>query len=101
MYVVVVYDITSEGDEERKEKNRRRLYKKLKDFETPVQYSVFEFNLTPSQKRRLMEVLSKYIEEDDRVSVYTLCEECRKNIERLWTTPRFKPITDDTSSVEV
>lgn len=102
MYVVVVYDIVeAEGDVREKRKNRTRLYKRLKDFGTPVQYSVFEFNLTPAQRRKLIETISEHIEEEDRVSIYTLCEECRRRIERLFTKPREEPITDDMSSMEV
>ncbi len=102
MYVVVVYDIIeTAGNFREKRKNRTRLYKKLKGFGSPVQYSVFEFNLTPSQREKLIEVINNYIEETDRVSIYTLCEECRKRIERLFTKPREEPIFDEISSIEV
>lgn len=102
MYIVVAYDICeTDGDFKEKRKNRTKLYKKLKDFGAPVQYSVFEFNLTPSQKERLMEIMSRYIEKGDRISVYQLCEECRKKIERLKTKPKKEPISDEISSIEV
>lgn len=102
MYVVVVYDITeTEGDFREKRKNRTRLYKRLRAFGAPVQYSVFEFNLTPSQKNRLVEVIKDYIEDTDRITIYTLCEECKRRIERLFTKPREEPISDDISSLGV
>jgi len=102
MYLIVVYDI-SETDEnyKKKRKNRTKLYKKLKDFGSPVQYSVFEFNVTPEQKKKLIEIISRYIEDGDRVSIYKLCDDCRKHIERLWTEPIKRPMSDNISSIEV
>lgn len=102
MYLVVVYDICEkEGDYKKKRKNRTRLYKKLKDFGSPVQYSVFEFNVTPEQKEKIMGIINRYIEDGDRVSVYKLCDDCRKYIERLWTKPIKEPMSDNKSSIEV
>lgn len=102
MYLVVVYDICeTEGDFREKRKNRRKLYKALLNFGAPVQYSVFEFNVTPSQKERILRAISEHVEDGDRIAVYTLCEECRKKIERLSTLPRRVPISDEISSLEV
>lgn len=102
MYLIVVYDICeTEDNYKKKRKNRTRLYKKLNDFGSPVQYSVFEFNVTPEQKNKLMEIISKYIEDGDRVSIYKLCDDCRRFIERLWTEPIKRPIDDNISSIEV
>lgn len=102
MYLVVVYDICETRDNyKNKRKNRTRLYKKLKDFGSPVQYSVFEFNVTPAQKEKLMKIISSYIEDGDRVSIYKLCDDCRRYIERLWTQPIKKPMDDNISSIEV
>jgi CRISPR-associated protein Cas2 len=102
MYLVIVYDIVEkEGEFKEKRKNRTKLYKRLRDFGAPVQYSVFEFNVTPAQKEEIMKVVSTYIEEGDRISIYTLCDECKKKIERLNTKPREEPISDDISSMEV
>lgn len=102
MYLVVVYDITENGENyKKKRKNRTKLYKKLKDFGAPVQFSVFEFNVTPTQKDEIMGAISEYIEDGDRVSVYKLCDDCRKYIERLWTEPIKKPIGDNISSIEL
>ncbi len=102
MYLIVVYDICeNEGNFKKKRKNRTKLYKKLKDFGTPVQYSVFEFNVTPEQKKKLIGIISKYIEDGDRVSIYKLCDDCKKYIERLWTEPIKRPIGDNISSIEV
>jgi len=102
MYIVVAYDVCeSEGDSKQKAKNRRRLYKKLKDFGSPVQYSVFEFNVTPDQKDGIERIIQKYIESSDRVSVYQLCDECRKKIQRFKTQTLKPVITDEISSMEV
>ena len=95
MYIVLAYDISDD-------RRRTKLYKKLKNFGVPVQLSVFEFNLTPSQKDDLIKtVLSHLKSEEDRFSLYVLCEECRKKIERFSTTPRKQPFDDEKSSIEV
>ncbi len=102
MYIVVVYDVCeSEGNPKEKRKNRRKLYKRLKDIGSPVQFSAFEFNVTPEQKAQIESIINRYIEPSDRVSVYTLCEECRKKIERFQTKTLKPVITDDISSMEV
>lgn len=102
MYLVVVYDVCeTEGDPKKKAKNRRKLYKQLQNFGSPVQYSAFEFNVTPEQKAHIDNIIQKYIENTDRVSVYQLCEECRKKIQRFNTKTLKTVITDDISSIEV
>ena len=76
MFVVVAYDIEDD-------KRRLRLHKTLKNFGTPVQYSIFECILEEVQLRRMKESVQKLIKEDtrDRVRYYYLCEGCRKRIE--------------------
>ncbi|MCX7957438.1 MAG: CRISPR-associated endonuclease Cas2 [Deltaproteobacteria bacterium] len=102
MYIVVVYDVCeTDGDPKQKRKNRRRLYKKLKDVGSPVQFSAFEFNVTPEQKSQIISIINRYIEPSDRVSLYTLCEECRRKIERFQTKTLKPVITDEISSMEV
>jgi len=102
MYLVIAYDVSEiNGDPKQKAKNRRRLYKKLKNFGSPVQYSVFEFNVTPEQKGAIERLIQRYIESSDRVSVYQLCDECRKKIQRFHTQTLKPVITDEISSMEV
>jgi len=74
-FIVVVYDISN---------NRRRvkLHNLLKDYGTPVQYSVFECFLSDDQvvemKRRVIKLIKKKV---DRVRFYPLCNACIKKIE--------------------
>lgn len=75
---VVAYDIQDDGV-------RTRLHERLKDFGTPVQYSVFECLLAPREFRRMKAAVSKIVaSRNDRVKYYRLCLECRTKIETLW-----------------
>lgn len=77
MFVVVAYDIPDD-------RRRTRLHQKLKNYGTPVQYSVFEFNLRPAQLRRMRQTVLELIEEeDDQVRIYLLCQSCRERIEAV------------------
>ena len=70
-FLMVAYDIPCH-------KRRTRLHKQLKNYGEPVQYSVFEFELTPKQRNSMMQVIKKQIKEkEDRVRVYELCGGCR------------------------
>lgn len=72
-FVVVAYDIPCD-------KRRTRLRKRLKDFGEPVQYSVFEFDLTSTQFKNLIKVIEAHIDKgEDRVRVYEFCGGCREN----------------------
>ena len=88
MYLVVAYDIKDD-------KRRRKLYQALKGFGTPTQFSLFECNLSLSQKKQLEKLLIRYIKEEDRVSMYTLCAGCARRIEWFSTIPRVEPVGED------
>ena len=69
--MVVAYDVPSS-------KRRTKLHKQLKNYGEPVQYSVFEFDLKPKQRRSLIKMIKDHIEKrEDRVRVYEFCTECR------------------------
>jgi len=75
MFIVVSYDISDD-------RRRTRLHQTLKNFCTPVQYSVFECILDEGQLRRMKEVVGKVIKKDtDLVRYYSLCKSCQRNIE--------------------
>lgn len=75
MICVVCYDIPDQ-------KRRTRLHKTLEGFGDPVQESVFECDLTPLQKRKMVQKIEKIVElPADKVRIYMLCEECRPKIE--------------------
>lgn len=72
---MVSYDISSDSV-------RRQVRERLKDFGTPVQYSVFECFLEPGQRAMLQRELSRLLEEDDSIRWYPLCRWCREKTVR-------------------
>ena len=74
-FVIVVYDISND-------KRRTKLHKKLKDYGSPVQYSVFECVLDSDEIRRMKQEIRRIIRPRlDHVRYYTVCSACRKKIE--------------------
>ena len=74
-FIVVAYDISDD-------KRRTRLHKRLLDFGTPVQYSVFECLLAEKDWARLQRAVRRTIKPRlDQVRYYFLCEMCRGKIE--------------------
>jgi CRISPR-associated protein Cas2 len=74
-FIVVVYDISH---------NRRRtkLHNTLKDFGTPVQYSVFECLLDKKGMQRMQRAVKKVIKPRlDRVRYYYLCQQCLQQVQ--------------------
>ena len=75
MPLVLAYDIPDD-------KRRDRLRKTLLRFGTPVQYSVFECDLTPRQVQRMRRAILEVIElPDDNVRYYQLCRGCVSSVE--------------------
>ena len=74
-FIVVVYDISND-------RRRVKLHNLLRDYGTPVQYSVFECYLDPERaaamKKRVVKLIKQKV---DSVRFYTLCEACVKRIE--------------------
>lgn len=80
LHVVVAYDIPDD-------KRRLRVAKVLLGYGERVQYSVFECRISKVQYLRLKERLEGLIDPaEDRVSFYSLCEACRKKVERIGNT---------------
>jgi CRISPR-associated protein Cas2 len=74
-FVVVVYDISAD-------KRRTKLHKRLQDFGTPVQYSVFECLLSAAEVKKMKAAVNKIIRpRKDHVRYYVLCGACRTKIE--------------------
>lgn len=69
-FIVVVYDISND-------KRRTKLHNTLKDFGTPVQYSVFECLLDAAELKKLKKAVAKVIKPRlDQVRYYYLCQSC-------------------------
>ena len=73
-FVIIVYDISND-------RRRTQLHKKLKNYGTPVQYSVFECNLDKDKLQEVKNMIKKVIKPRlDHVRFYLLCAACRKKI---------------------
>ncbi len=73
-FILVVYDISNN-------RRRRKLHNKLKDFGTPVQYSVFECLLSAAELQRMKTAVQKIIKPRlDSVRYYPLCQRCLQNV---------------------
>ena len=79
--LVVAYDITDD-------RRRVRLHTLLLGYGDPVQFSVFECDLTPAQATELRRKVRRLLRTGDRVRFYRLCERCAASIEeRLGPAP--------------
>ncbi len=74
---VIVYDIADD-------RRRDKIYRVLKDFAVPVQFSVFEGYFTDealvSLRYRLMKLMRR---KEDNIIFYPQCQRCLKRITRL------------------
>ena len=76
MYVLV-YDIVDD-------RRRARLHRALKDYGTPVQRSVFEFDMGPKEAGKMMRRVERMISpEEDTVRLYRLCASCTREVHIL------------------
>lgn len=74
-FVLVAYDISND-------RRRTRLHKRLLDFGSPVQYSVFECILDQEQINKMKLEVRKIIRPRfDHVRYYIICQTCRGKIE--------------------
>lgn len=77
MFVVVSYDIVDD-------KRRTKIHKILKNFGTPVQYSVFECTLDAASLERMRKKLKLQVnQKEDSVRFYLLCEACVPKVQIL------------------
>ena len=79
MFIIVVYDITDN-------KRRTKMFKAMKNFGTPIQFSAFECILNEKGFQEIQEVIRKIISRDkDKVRLYLLCNNCRNTITNVGT----------------
>ncbi len=79
--LVVAYDITDD-------RRRVRLHRLLLGFGDPVQFSVFECELSAGQTKEVRRRVRRLLRPGDRVRFYALCEHCATSIEeRLGPVP--------------
>lgn len=82
MRYVVTYDITDDG-------RRRRVYRTLERYGAWRQYSVFEAELTDTQRVELESDLQDEIDASvgDRIRIYRLCGSCEDHIGDIGDDP--------------
>lgn len=91
-FYVVVYDISDD-------KRRTRLHKRLQDYGSPVQYSVFECLVDDKQFAGMEKMIKRTIRsKDDHVRIYELCEACLK---KTWISDAGEEVLHETTSVVV
>jgi CRISPR-associated protein Cas2 len=74
-FIVVVYDISND-------KRRTKLHKALKNYGSPVQYSVFECILEKDEITKMKKDVRKILRpKSDHLRYYYLCHACQQKIE--------------------
>ncbi len=71
MRLAIAYDVSSDA-------NRRRVYRTLQRYGAWRQYSVFEVEVSRTERVELEDELASHIEpaDGDRIRIYRLCEAC-------------------------
>lgn len=71
MRLAIAYDISDDT-------NRRRVYRTLQRYGAWKQYSVFELDISKTQRVELEDELKSHIEpaDGDRIRIYRLCNAC-------------------------
>jgi len=82
MRLAVAYDVSSDA-------NRRRVYRTLQRYGAWKQYSVFELDVSKTERVELEDELESHIEpaDGDRIRVYRLCSSCLDNTTDLGAEP--------------
>lgn len=82
MHIAVAYDVSED-------KNRRRVYQTLQRYGAWQQYSVFELEVSKTERVELEDELESHIEESDgdRIRIYRLCSACLDATTDLGSNP--------------
>ena len=76
MRLAIAYDISED-------KVRNSAYEILESYGAWKQYSVFELEITRTQRVEMEDKLKNEIKEGDKVRIYELCNRCKNNIAEL------------------
>lgn len=89
MRLAITYDIHEDA-------NRRRVYRTLQRYGAWRQYSVFEVEVSKTERVELEDELESHLEagDGDRIRIYRLCQSCLENCTDLGSDP-----PDDQSNV--
>lgn len=82
MRLAVTYDVSDDV-------NRRKVYRTLQRYGAWKQYSVFELEVSKTDRVELEDELESHIEpsDGDRIRIYRLCQSCLDDITDLGTEP--------------
>lgn len=82
MHLAIAYDISDDG-------TRRRVYRTLQQYGAWRQYSVFELEITKTERVELEDRLESLIDgaDGDRIRVYRLCSSCSDDIADIGADP--------------
>jgi CRISPR-associated protein Cas2 len=75
MRLAIAYDVSDDS-------NRRRVYRTLERYGAWKQYSVFELEISKTERVELEDELESHIEpsDGDRIRIYRLCDACVDSI---------------------
>jgi CRISPR-associated protein Cas2 len=87
MRLAITYDISSDN-------TRNKVYEVLESYGAWKQLSVFEVDVTKTERLEMEEKIKEKIDEGDKVRVYTICDRCEKRIEDLGDSEpeEFSPV---------
>jgi len=82
MRFAIAYDVSDDS-------NRRRVYRTLQRYGAWRQYSVFEVEVTDTERVELEDDLESIIDpsDGDRVRLYRLCQSCQDNTTDIGADP--------------
>ncbi len=82
MRLAITYDVSDDA-------NRRRVYRTLERYGAWRQYSVFEVDVSKTERIELEDELESHIEpaEGDRIRLYRLCQSCQQSTTDLGDDP--------------
>lgn len=82
MRLAVTYDVSDDA-------NRRRVYRTLERYGAWRQYSVFELDISKTERVELEDELTSHIEpsDGDRIRLYRLCDACLNATSDLGADP--------------
>jgi len=76
MRLAIAYDVSDDS-------TRRRVYRTLESYGAWKQYSVFELEVSRTERVELEDKLENLLDKGDRIRIYRLCANCTDNITEL------------------
>jgi CRISPR-associated protein Cas2 len=82
MLLAIAYDVSDDA-------NRRKVYRTLERYGAWRQFSLFEVDVSKSERVELEDELESHIEptDGDRIRIYRLCQACQDNTTDLGSDP--------------